>query len=174
MDRSLVVYSLLETKVVLENSFVPIYLFDLSNIWKKVSENFDAIYDLSFNLQKETKEEQRNCLIFLNEGPIFQTIIGKSPPKSLDLNPIEMIWNEKKEFVRKRNIQNDEETVEEILEFQRKLTPAKCQAYINHLKKNKEIIIKKKRQNLLKIYQNLQKFGHFLAKVKLEQYLFYL
>ncbi|RMZ97602.1 Transposable element Tcb1 transposase [Brachionus plicatilis] len=60
---------------------------------------------------------------------------GKSPLKSLDLNPIEMIWNEKKEFVRKRNIQNDEEAVEEILEFQRKLTPAKCQAYINHLKK---------------------------------------
>ncbi|RNA28310.1 hypothetical protein BpHYR1_034912 [Brachionus plicatilis] len=36
-------------------------------------------------------------------------IYGKSPSKSLDLNPIEMIWNEKKEFVRKRNIQNDEE-----------------------------------------------------------------
>ncbi|RNA23242.1 hypothetical protein BpHYR1_026015 [Brachionus plicatilis] len=29
----------------------------------------------------------------------------KSLPKSLDLNPIEMIWNEMKKFVRKRNIQ---------------------------------------------------------------------
>ncbi|RMZ94742.1 Transposable element Tcb1 transposase [Brachionus plicatilis] len=67
---------------------------------------------------------------------IFSLKNGKFPPKSLDLNPIEMIWNEKKEFVIKRNIQNDEEAVEEILEFQRKLTPAKCQAYINHLKKN--------------------------------------
>ncbi|RNA23735.1 Transposable element Tcb1 transposase [Brachionus plicatilis] len=68
-------------------------------------------------------------------------IYGKSPPKSLDLNPIEMIWNEKKEFVRKRNIQNDEETVEDVLEFQINFTPAKCQAYINQLKKNKVIKI---------------------------------
>ncbi|RNA18650.1 hypothetical protein BpHYR1_040034 [Brachionus plicatilis] len=43
---------------------------------------------------------------------------------------------------------NDEEAVEEILEFQRKLTPDKCKAYIYHLKKNKLIIIKKKSQNL--------------------------
>ncbi|RNA44281.1 hypothetical protein BpHYR1_010558 [Brachionus plicatilis] len=31
---------------------------------------------------------------------------GKSPPNSLDLNPIEIIQYKMKEFVRKRNIQN--------------------------------------------------------------------
>ncbi|RNA38767.1 hypothetical protein BpHYR1_014796 [Brachionus plicatilis] len=63
---------------------------------------------------------------------------GKSPPKLLDLNPIEVIWNEMKEFVRKRNIQNDEEAV-------------KCQAYINHLKKNKVIKIVIKKWKLVKL-----------------------
>ena len=69
---------------------------------------------------------------------IFSTIFTyllkiKSPPKSPDLNPIEMLWNPLKNVIRKKFCRTIDEVVEAVYEFQTNLTPKKCQAFINKL-----------------------------------------
>ncbi|RNA41244.1 Transposable element Tcb1 transposase [Brachionus plicatilis] len=73
--------------------------------------------------------------------PFFRSSTVKSPSKSPDLNPIEMIWSELKTYVRKRNIKTIEEAVESIRSFQKNLTPEHCVKYINNLKKTIKIVI---------------------------------
>ncbi|CAF0846879.1 unnamed protein product [Brachionus calyciflorus] len=46
----------------------------------------------------------------------------RSPPRSLDLNPIEMLWNEMKCFVRKSGCKTKSDIVDKKYEFQRSLT----------------------------------------------------
>ena len=46
-----------------------------------------------------------------------------------------MIWEEMKNFVRGSLPKNEDDVIKSILEFQRSLTPFKCQKYIEHLKK---------------------------------------
>ena len=62
-----------------------------------------------------------------------------SPPYSPDLNPIERVWNEMKNFVRSQLCKTPEEVAYSIEKFRQTLTPLKCQNYIN---KTHEVIEK--------------------------------
>ena len=57
----------------------------------------------------------------------------RSPPESPDANPIENMWHELKEYVRKTKPRSKEYLVWTIKAFWR--TVEKCNKYINHLKK---------------------------------------
>ena len=58
-----------------------------------------------------------------------------SPPYSPDLNPIEMVWNEMKNFVKSKFCKTPEEVANAIEEFRLSLTSEKCQNYINRIHK---------------------------------------
>ncbi|RNA38623.1 Transposable element Tcb1 transposase [Brachionus plicatilis] len=60
-------------------------------------------YDLDFKLHQDNDPKHRSllCTTFLNVNNIVWI---KSPPKSPDLNAIELMWNELKQHVRKRMI----------------------------------------------------------------------
>ena len=51
------------------------------------------------------------------------------------MNPIENLWHELKENTRSSKARTKEQLVDAIKEFWLKVTPAKCQRYINHLRK---------------------------------------
>ncbi|CAF0973239.1 unnamed protein product [Brachionus calyciflorus] len=72
------------------------------------------------------------CTSFLEKNAIKWV---RSTPRSPDLNPIEMLWNEMKCFVRKSGCKTKSDIVNKIYEFQRSLTQKKCQKYIYRLKK---------------------------------------
>ncbi|KAK3106818.1 hypothetical protein FSP39_000486 [Pinctada imbricata] len=58
------------------------------------------------------------------------------PSESCDLNPIEMVWNELKASVSKKNPRNKDELVSAITEFWGKtMTKDKCTKYIDHIYK---------------------------------------
>ncbi len=57
-----------------------------------------------------------------------------TPPESPDLNPIENLWHEMKEFLRSKvKPRNLAELKDEIKTFWRSVGPAKCTKYINRL-----------------------------------------
>lgn len=60
----------------------------------------------------------------------------KTPPESPDLNPIENLWHELKEFLRARvKPRNQKELIAGIKSFWATVTPEKCCKYIRHLHK---------------------------------------
>ena len=59
----------------------------------------------------------------------------KTPPESPDANVIENLWHELKENIRKTKPRNKEQLVSTILNFWDTVDVAKCNKYINHLKK---------------------------------------
>ena len=68
----------------------------------------------------------------------------KSPAKSPDLNPIELLWHPMLVDIRKKFCKTAQEVVEAILEWCTKVTPEMCQNIINTLHKNIPIVIKNK------------------------------
>ena len=55
-------------------------------------------------------------------------------PESPDINPIEMVWHELKEYIRgvgKPSVK--EELIQGITDFWKTMTVKKCQKYIGHL-----------------------------------------
>lgn len=59
-----------------------------------------------------------------------------TPPESPDLNPIENLWHELKEYLRaKVKPRNQCELVEGITQFWSTVTIRKCRKYIGHLRK---------------------------------------
>ena len=60
----------------------------------------------------------------------------RTPPESPDLNPIENLWHELKEFIR-REIKptTKDQLVHGIKTFWKTVDKAKCNKYIDHLKK---------------------------------------
>ena len=60
----------------------------------------------------------------------------KTPPKSPDLNPIENLWHEMKEFIRREvKPKTKDELVDGITEFWGSVSGEKCRKYIRHLNK---------------------------------------
>ena len=60
----------------------------------------------------------------------------KTPPVSPDANPIENVWHEFKEFMRREvKPRNKSELVDGTLYFCQNMDKAKCQKYIRHLRK---------------------------------------
>jgi len=60
----------------------------------------------------------------------------KTPPESLDLNPIENVWGSMKQFLRKEyKPQNLDELKTGIWTFWRRMTPEVCSDYIAHIQK---------------------------------------
>ena len=58
----------------------------------------------------------------------------KTPAESPDLNPIENLWHELKEFIRRETKpKTKEELVTGIINFWDTVTVEKCTKYINHL-----------------------------------------
>ena len=60
----------------------------------------------------------------------------RTPPESPDMNPIENLWHELKEYMRREvKPRNKLELVQGIIRFWRTVDEHKCCRYINHLKK---------------------------------------
>ena len=60
----------------------------------------------------------------------------KTPPESPDCNPIENLWHELKEFLRREvKPRTKDELVQGILQFWDTVDVAKCTRYIRHLRK---------------------------------------
>lgn len=60
----------------------------------------------------------------------------RTPPESPDMNPIENIWHELKEFIRREvKPRNKQELVDGIVRFWSSVDVRKCYKYVDHLKK---------------------------------------
>jgi len=60
----------------------------------------------------------------------------KTPPESPDCNPIENLWHEGKEYIRREvKPKTKQELVDGLVAFWETVDMAKCQKYIRHLKK---------------------------------------
>ena len=60
----------------------------------------------------------------------------KTPPESPDLNPIENLWHELKEYIRREvKPKRKEDLIQGILQFWDTVTVEKCKKYIHHLRK---------------------------------------
>jgi transposase len=96
--------------------------------------------DCYLHQDNDPKHTSKICKKFIIENGIKWI---KSPAKSPDLNPIEQVWAEMKNFIRHRHCKTPEDVAGAIHEFQEDCTKEKCQKYINHLKKVIKIVISK-------------------------------
>ncbi|CAF1152601.1 unnamed protein product [Brachionus calyciflorus] len=67
----------------------------------------------------------------------------RTPAYSPDLNPIEDLRSDMKDFVRKKLCKTNEEINKAIQEYHSNLTPEKCQKFISKLKKVIPVVIER-------------------------------
>ena len=86
-----------------------------------------------FMQDNDPKHTSRAAQDFFNENNVNW---WKTPPESPDMNPIENLWHELKEFVRREvKPRSKEELIEGISTFWDTVDVNKCCRYINHLNK---------------------------------------
>lgn len=86
-----------------------------------------------FMQDNDPKHTSRRAGLWLDEKNINW---WKTPAESPDLNPIENLWHELKEYVRRViKPRTKQELISGILQFWDTVDIAKCQRYIRHLKK---------------------------------------
>ena len=94
--------------------------------------------------------------ILLDSFWMIIILIGGEPlqSQSPDMNPIENLWHELKEFIRREvKPRRKEELVEGILQFWETVDVLKCKKYIRHLRKVIPLTIELKGADSLKNYQ---------------------
>ena len=95
----------------------------------------ETIYPDGHRLMQDNdpKHTSNHCKDYLREHDINW---WKTPPESPDLNPIENLWHELKEYQRREvKPKTKDELVSGILEFWNTVDIAKCKKYIGHLRK---------------------------------------
>ena len=99
------------------------------------------MYEGILHQDNDPKHTAKKCKKFLSNSGINWV---KSPSKSPDLNPIEMLWHAMKTFIRKRFCKTPDEVVFAILDWIDTVTPEICKKYIDNLPKVIKIVIKNK------------------------------
>ena len=86
-----------------------------------------------FMADNDPKHTSKLAQQFLKEK---QVNWWRTPAESPDLNPIENLWHELKEYMRREvKPKNKEELIRGIKAFWKTVTPSVCAKYIGHLKK---------------------------------------
>ena len=86
-----------------------------------------------FMQDNDPKHTSRHAKAFLQEKGINW---WPTPPESPDLNPIENLWHELKEFLRREvKPHSKDELIDGIGQFWDSVTREKCRKYIGHLRR---------------------------------------
>ncbi len=94
-----------------------------------------AVYPANhrFMQDNDPKHTSRLARQFMEENNINW---WKTPAESPDCNPIENLWHEAKEFLRRKiKPRTKQELIDGILSFWETVTVNKCRKYIGHLRK---------------------------------------
>lgn len=111
-----------------------------SPLYIKILENtllpfIEQVYPDSHNFMQDNDPKHTSGITqsFIEERGINW---WKTPAESPDLNPIENLWHELKEFIRREvKPRKKDELVEGIMRFWQTVDKAKCKKYIRHLDK---------------------------------------
>lgn len=93
----------------------------------------DNLQDHRFMQDNDPKHTSNKASEFMADSGINW---WKTPPESPDINPIENLWHELKEFIRREvKPKTKDELIEGIKEFWKTVNEQKCAKYIRHLRK---------------------------------------
>ena len=86
-----------------------------------------------FMQDNDPKHTSKHAKKFMDEKGINW---WRTPPESPDLNPIENLWHELKEYIRREvKPTTKEQLIDGIVEFWQTVDTHKCKKYIGHLRK---------------------------------------
>ena len=93
----------------------------------------NVLPDHRFMQDNDPKHKSRLAVNFMETN---QVNWWKTPAESPDINPIENLWHEMKEYVRREiKPKRKDELIQGILEFWQTVDITKCRKYIRHLRK---------------------------------------